>query len=112
MNFDHSDRTRKLIDALKVFMDKEIYPNVELFRSQEEEGGQWSIPPILEELKAKAKAAGLWNLFMPPWHGAEHVDETFEFECPGLTNLEYAPLAEMMGRVIWAPEVFNCSAPE
>ena len=67
---------------------------------------------IVEDLKAKAKAQGLWNMFMPPSGGAPHVDDTFAFEGPKLTNLEYAPLAELMGRVGFASEVFNCSAPD
>src|SRR3546814_14033799 len=68
---------------------------------------------VVEDLKAEAKAAGIWNLFMPPRSAAHHhVDETFEFDVPGLTNLEYALCAEDMGRVGFASEVFNCSAPD
>ncbi len=82
-------------------MDQHVYPNEERFHAQVKEGDRWADPPLLEELKAAARAAGLWNLFLPDSvHGA------------GLTNLEYAPLSEMMGRVRWAPEVFNCSAPD
>jgi acyl-CoA dehydrogenase len=67
--------------------------------------------PIIEELKPEAKAAGLWNLFMPPGQALRHVDETFQFEGTQLTNLEYALCAEEMGRILWSAEVFNCSAP-
>lgn len=112
MNFDHSERTRELIAQLQSFMNRNIYPNLEVYQRQVAEGGPWPIPPLMEELKAKAKEEGLWNLFMPPSHGAEHVDDTFHFEGPNLANLEYAPLAEIMGRVVWSPEVFNCSAPD
>jgi acyl-CoA dehydrogenase len=112
VDFAYSDRTKDLAARLKTFMDRHVWPNVRTYDEQCAESAEWPVPQIVEELKVKARAEGLWNLFMPPWHGAEHVDETFKFECPGLTNLEYAPLAEIMGRVVWAPEVFNCSAPD
>lgn len=110
MNFDYSERTHQLMAQLTDFMERHIYPNVARYEEETAEG--WTIPHFVEDLKVKARQEGLWNLFMPPWHGAEHVDETFEFEGPGLTNLEYAPLAEIMGRVVWSSEVFNCSAPD
>jgi acyl-CoA dehydrogenase len=82
-------------------MEEQVYPNEPIFHEQLEAGGRWCPPPVLEELKAKARAEGLWNLFLP------------ESECgAGLTNLEYAPLCEIMGRSVIAPEVFNCSAPD
>jgi acyl-CoA dehydrogenase len=82
-------------------MDEHIYPNEERFYAQLQEGDHWEEPALLEELKARARGAGLWNLFLPDSrHGA------------GLSNLDYAPLCEMMGRVRWSPEVFNCSAPD
>src|SRR5262245_41595031 len=89
------------MSKLSGFMDAHIHPNEAAFYRQHEAGGRWTIPPLMEELKAKARAAGLWNLFLPESElGA------------GLTNLEYAPLCEVMGRVGFAPEVFNCSAPD
>ncbi len=88
-------------------MDKHIYPNIPTFEKQHAEGDRWVTPQIVHDLKAIARKEGLWNLFMPP---SEHDDE--EFHGAGLTNMEYAPLAELMGRVSWASEVFNCSAPD
>jgi acyl-CoA dehydrogenase len=82
-------------------MDAHIYPNEARFFRESEECGAWAVQPVVEELKPKARAAGLWNLFMP--------DEAYG---PGLTNLEYAPLCEIMGRSHLAPEIFNCSAPD
>jgi acyl-CoA dehydrogenase len=82
-------------------MDSHIYPNEDRFFRESEEGGAWAVQPVVEELKPKAREAGLWNLFMPDdAHG------------PGLSNLEYAPLCEIMGRSHLAPEIFNCSAPD
>ena len=101
MDFEFSRRSREYGERLAAFMDEHIYPNEERFYAQLQEGDHWEEPALLEELKAKARAAGLWNLFLPDSrHGA------------GLSNLDYAPLCEMMGRVRWSPEVFNCSAPD
>ena len=102
MIFEPSDRVRELKSALEAFMEEHVYPNESLYDDQINEGeSRWVEIPILEELKAKAKEAGLWNLFLPESdRGA------------GLTNLEYAPLCEVMGRSPIAPEVFNCSAPD
>ncbi len=102
MEFEYSARTKKLKAEIEEFMDAYIFPNEATYAAQLDEGDtRWKAVPILEELKAKAKSAGLWNLFLPESdRGA------------GLTNLEYAPLCETMGRVNWAPEVFNCSAPD
>ena len=101
MNFQHSAKTGDYLERLGAFMNEHIYPNEERFDAQHRSGDRWQTPALLEELKEKARAARLWNLFLPDSpHGA------------GLTNLEYAPLCEMMGRVPWAPEVFNCSAPD
>lgn len=101
MEFQHSQRALDLLARIRAFMEEHVYPAEQLHREQlEEEGKRHRTPPIVQELKAKAREQGLWNLFLPGEHGA------------GLTNLEYAPLAEEMGRVQWASEVFNCSAPD
>lgn len=102
MNFEYSEKVVGLLNQLRAFMDEFIYPNEGLM-SQQIAKHQWSTPPLMEELKTKAKAQGLWNLFLPLSYG--------EYSA-GLTNLEYAPLAEEMGKVAWAPEVFNCAAPD
>jgi len=94
MEFEQSARVRELQGKLTGFMDAHVYPNERRFHDEVEAGGRWQPTKLVEELKAKARAAGLWNLF--------HT----------LPNLEYAPLCEIMGRVHWAPEVFNCSAPD
>lgn len=107
MNFEFSEKTKDYIRRVSEFMDKHIYPNIPTFEKQHAEGDRWVTPQIVHDLKAIARKEGLWNLFMPP---SEHDDE--EFHGAGLTNMEYAPLAELMGRVSWASEVFNCSAPD
>jgi acyl-CoA dehydrogenase len=110
--FEHSAETKHWIDRVQAFMDEHIYPNDELYHRQEHEGDRWKAVPLVDELKAKARAQGLWNLFMPPHSGQVHVDDTFEFEGVQLSNLQYAAVAEIMGRSSWASEVFNCSAPD
>jgi acyl-CoA dehydrogenase len=101
MEFEFSDKTKYLQKKLSAFMDEHIYPNEKTYYEQVNSGDRWKILPLLEELKSKARGEGLWNLFLPESeYGA------------GLTNLEYAPLCEIMGRVPWSPEVFNCSAPD
>ena len=100
MNFDYTDKVKSLQQRLRAFMDEHIYPNEKRYY-QEIEADRWAPTKVIEELKPKARAAGLWNLFLPH-------DENGA----GLTNLEYAPLCEIMGRSILAPEVFNCSAPD
>ncbi|WP_271438233.1 acyl-CoA dehydrogenase family protein [Pontixanthobacter luteolus] len=112
MNFDLTDRQTHWRDRVRDFIEKNIRPNTETYRQQDEEGDRWKVIPIIEDMKVKAKAQGIWNLFMPPQGQLSHVDDSFEFEGPGLTNLEYALCAEEMGRVGWASEVFNCSAPD
>ena len=100
MNFDFSEKVKTLQRQLQAFLDEHIYPNEQRFHGEIEQN-RWRPTRTVEELKAKARASGLWNLFLPDSeHGA------------GLTNLEYAPLCEMMGRSVMAPEVFNCSAPD
>lgn len=103
MYFSYSDKVVKLQEELTSFMEEHIYPNERLYEQQlNEQPSRWSaVPPIMEELKEKAKQAGLWNLFLPESeYGA------------GLTNVEYAPLCEIMGRSIIGPEAFNCGAPD
>lgn len=102
MNFDHSDKVLQLIERLETFMDEHIYPHRDRYKREVAAmGDDWRAVAIIESLKPHAKAAGLWNLFLP--------DSKLG---GGLTNLEYAPLCELMGRVFWAAEVFNCSAPD
>jgi acyl-CoA dehydrogenase len=103
VDFQYSDKTKFALEKLQAFMDEQVYPNEATYYEQMESFGtdRWRIPPVIEELKEKARAAGLWNLFLPESElGA------------GFTNLEYAPLCEVMGRVGFAPEVFNCAAPD
>jgi acyl-CoA dehydrogenase len=101
MYFEFSDKVKELQKRVSAFMDEHIYPNEKAFYAQINEGDRWQPTAVVEELKKKAKAQGLWNLFLPESeYGA------------GLTNLEYAPLCEIMGRSTMAPEVFNCSAPD
>ena len=103
MNFEHNDKTKELIARLEAFMDAHIYSAEAVYAEQMEAFGEnrWQVPAILEELKEKAKAEGLWNLFLPESERGY-----------GLSNVEYAPLCEIMGRVGFAAEVFNCSAPD
>jgi acyl-CoA dehydrogenase len=102
MDFEYSDTCQQLMTQLERFMDDHVYPNESLVGEQVRESGDPHCePPILKELRAKAKGLGLWNLFLPDKeHGA------------GLTNLEYAPLCEIMGRSQIASRVFNCNAPD
>ncbi|MEM6682912.1 MAG: acyl-CoA dehydrogenase family protein [Pseudomonadota bacterium] len=103
MHFDYSANTRDYIERLEHFMDTHIYPAETTYARQVAGGDRWQPVPIIETLKPLAREAGLWNLFLP---------QDYAPFSPGLTNLEYAPLAEIMGRVLWASEVFNCSAPD
>lgn len=101
MNFDYSPKTAELQQRLQAFMREHIYPNEAVYHEQVNTGERWKVLPIIEDLKTRAKAENLWNLFLPESElGA------------GLTNYEYATLCEIMGSVPWAPEVFNCSAPD
>ncbi len=112
MIFEHSEETKQWLARVEGFMNEHIVPAVPTYEKQHEEGERWKVIPVVEDLKKKAKKAGLWNMFMPPSHGAAHVDESFEFEGPGLSNVTYAAIAELLGRVGFASEVFNCSAPD
>ena len=107
MDFDLSERQRHWRDRVVAFTEKYIQPAEATYHKQEREGDRWKVIPVLEELKKKARAEGLWNMFLPP---SSHEDA--DFRGAGLTNLEYAPLAEEMGHIGWASEVFNCSAPD
>ncbi|MBN9788713.1 acyl-CoA dehydrogenase [Pseudonocardia sp. TMWB2A] len=112
MDFDLTERQTHWRDRVRDFIESHVRPNDALYHQQQLEGGRWKVLPVIEEAKAKAKAAGIWNLFMPPSSGRPNVDDSVAFEGPGLTNLEYALCAEEMGRIEWASEVFNCSAPD
>ena len=112
MDFDYSPRQKELMRRVSDFMDEYIYPAVPVYEQQQAEGDRWKIIPIIEELKERAKKTGLWNMFMPPSAGHAPLEDSFVFEGVQLTNLEYAPICEMFGRVSFASEVFNCSAPD
>jgi len=101
MDFEHSPRSLELQHQVAAFMDAHVYPVEREFHAQAKAGGsaRYQQPPVLQRLKALARAQGLWNLFLSGEHG------------PGLSNLDYAPVKEIMGRVLWGPEVFNCAAP-
>jgi len=102
MNLQPSPRSLELKSQLQGFMDEHIYPAEAAFtKHNNTTDNPWETPALLQDLKAKAKSASLWNLFLP----ADHYEE-------GLSNVDYAPLAEVMGRVLWAPQVFNCNAPD
>ncbi len=102
MYFEYSDKVKSLQERVSQFMEEVVYPNEPVFERQLNEApSRWHVPSVMEEMKAKARAAGLWNLFLP---GSQYG--------AGLTNLEYAPLCEIMGRSLIAPEVFNCNAPD
>ena len=100
MDFELSPRAKELQARVAAFMAAHVAPNEHLYGEQAQGGARYRTPQIVQDLKKKARAEGLWNLFLPGDHGA------------GLTNLEYAPLAELMGHVDWSSEVFNCSAPD
>ena len=101
MNFEYSDKAKTLRDAISLFMSEHVYPNEQEMLAQLDKGDRWQPIEIMESLKVKARSQGLWNLFLPSSeYGA------------GLTNLEYAPACEEMGRSAFAPEIFNCSAPD
>jgi acyl-CoA dehydrogenase len=112
MDFSLGPRETEWRDRVRAFMDQHVRPRARDYEAQQREGERWKVLPLVEELKAKARAEGLWNLFMPPSHGGAPVDDSFTFEGPGLTNLQYAFCAEEMGRIGWASEAFNCSAPD
>ena len=101
MNFEHSNKVKELQEKITNFMNQNVYKNEDVYKKQVEDGGRWCVPEIMEDLKSKAKSENLWNLFLPESKlGA------------GLTNIEYAPLCEIMGRSPIGAEIFNCSAPD
>ncbi len=112
MDFDLSEKQTYWRDRVREFIEAKIRPAVPTYQEQDAEGDRWKVIQVVEDLKKEAKAAGIWNLFMPPSSGHPHVDDTVLFEGPGLTNLEYALCAEEMGRIGFSSEVFNCSAPD
>jgi alkylation response protein AidB-like acyl-CoA dehydrogenase len=112
MDFTLNERETYWRDRVRDFINRHIAPRDHEYHAEQATGDRWKVLKVVEEEKARAKAAGLWNLFMPPSSGFNHVDDTVHFEGPGLTNLEYSLCAEEMGRISWASEVFNCSAPD
>ncbi len=114
MDFTLSETQTHFLNRVKRFMDAHIYPAIpEYEREMAVEGAaRWKVVQVVERLKKKARAEGLWNFFMPPHSGQTHVDDTFQFEGVQLTNLEYSLIAEELGKVGFASEVFNCSAPD
>ncbi|MBW4329396.1 acyl-CoA dehydrogenase family protein [Stakelama sp. CBK3Z-3] len=112
MDFTLTERETYFRDRVKTFIDANIRPRNAEYAAQEAQGPRWKVLPVIEEVKAKARAEGLWNFFMPPHSGQPPVDDSFTFEGEQLTNLEYALCAEEMGRIGWASECFNCSAPD
>jgi len=108
VDFEQSAKSREWMERVRAFMEEHIVPAVPVYHRQSATIDRWTeIPPVFDELKDKAREAGLWNIFMPP---SEHDDEFFT--SVGLTNVEYAPIAELMGRISFASEVFNCMAPD
>ena len=107
MDFTMSPKQKEWLERVQAFIGAYARAALPIYDKQDAEGPRWKVIPILEDLKKKAKAEGLWNMFMPP---SSHEDD--EFHGAGLTNLEYALLSEEMGRISWASEVFNCSAPD
>ncbi len=112
MDFSLGGRQTLFRDRVRGFIEAEVRPRQADHHAQAHAGERWTVIPVVEELKGKARRQGLWNLFMPPAGSHHPVDDGFAFEGEQLTNLEYALCAEEMGRVPWASEVFNCSAPD
>jgi len=112
VDFELTERQAQFRDRVRGFVDSEIRPRLADYRQQHSTGERWQPIPLIDELKTKAREAGLWNLFMPPARAVPMVDDSFDFEGEQLTNLEYALCAEEMGRIPWASEAFNCSAPD
>ena len=108
MDFEYSDRTKALLEKLHKFMDEVIYPAEPVYEEQMEKAkDRWQLPPVIEECKAEAKKRGLWNMFLPADRETGDTHGTM-----GLSNLEYAPICEVLGRSSIASEAVNCSAPD
>ena len=112
MDFDLNEKQTYWRDRIREHNERFIRPRVKDYYAEQARGSRWKVLQVVEEEKARAKAAGLWNLFMPPGSGRAHVDDSIGFEGPGLTNMEYALCAEEMGRIGMASEIYNCSAPD
>src|ERR1700761_3206376 len=114
MDFDINPEQTRMLPRVVDLTNAHIYPAIPAYEAEMNVVGdaRWKVIQVVEDLKVKARAAGLWNFFMPPHSGQSHVDDTFEFEGHQLTNLEYSMIAEQMGKVGFASEVFNCSAPD
>jgi alkylation response protein AidB-like acyl-CoA dehydrogenase len=112
MDFDLTEKQTYWRDRVRDHIERFVRPRVGDYKAEDAAGDRWKVLQVVQEEKARAKAAGIWNLFMPPTSGRVHVDDSVAFEGPGLTNMEYALCAEEMGRVGFASEVFNCSAPD
>jgi acyl-CoA dehydrogenase len=113
MDFRYSDRQRHWIERVSAFMDAWVYPNIARYHDEQGKAAEtrWRTVPLMTELQGHAREAGLWNLFMPP-AALAHASNGFAFDTPGLTNLEYAPVAELMGQVEFASRIFNCAPPD
>jgi len=112
MDFTLTPRQAEFRDRIRCFMQERVRPGLGSFYEELNSEPRWKVIQVIEELKVQARQEGLWNLFMPPASGRVPVDDTFAFEGEQLSNLEYALCAEEMGRIYWASEVFNCSAPD
>jgi acyl-CoA dehydrogenase len=112
MDFDLTEKQTYWRDRIRDHNERFVRPRVKDYYAEQAQGSRWKVLQVVEEEKARAKAAGLWNLFMPPGSGRAHVDDSVGFEGPGLTNMEYALCAEEMGRIGMASEIYNCSAPD
>ncbi|KXU31464.1 acyl-CoA dehydrogenase [Sphingobium sp. 22B] len=112
MDFALTPRQTSFRDRVRAFIQTNVKPRLADYEAEVAAEPRWKVIQVIEELKPLAREQGLWNLFMPPHSGQEHVDNSFVFEGEQLTNLEYALCAEEMGRVFWGSEIFNCSAPD
>lgn len=112
MNFEKSERQRDFQQRVRDFMDAQVRPAVPRYKQELDSGDRWAPSSVIEALKVQARSAGLWNLFMPPARREDMLEHSFEFTGERLSNVEYSLCAEEMGRIAWASEVFNCSAPD